>query len=105
MNPRAPTQPIPNWTEPNRAEPNRANSVRSFGIHGFTILEMLLGMAVLGIILSIAANLLQSNQRLTDAQQARTVSLEDARMAASRMAETASSGRQELKSAGVTPGL
>ena len=49
---------------------------------------MLLGMAVLGIILTIAANLLQSNQRVTDSQQARTASLEDARMAASRIAET-----------------
>jgi prepilin-type N-terminal cleavage/methylation domain-containing protein len=55
---------------------------------GFTTLEMLLAMAVLGIILTVAAALLQSNQRATDAQQARTGSLEDARMAASRMAET-----------------
>jgi prepilin-type N-terminal cleavage/methylation domain-containing protein len=55
---------------------------------GFTTLEMLLAMAVLGIILAIAAALLQTNQRASDAQQARTNSLEDARMAASRMAET-----------------
>ncbi len=55
---------------------------------GFTTLEMLLAMAVLGIILTIAAALLQTNQRVSDAQQARTGSLEDARMAASRMAET-----------------
>jgi prepilin-type N-terminal cleavage/methylation domain-containing protein len=55
---------------------------------GFTTLEMLLAMAVLGLILAIAAALLQSNQRVSDAQQARTGSLEDARMAASRMAET-----------------
>jgi prepilin-type N-terminal cleavage/methylation domain-containing protein len=54
---------------------------------GFTTLEMLLAMAVLGIILAIAAGLLQSNQRATDAQQARTNTLEDARMAASRIAE------------------
>jgi prepilin-type N-terminal cleavage/methylation domain-containing protein len=56
--------------------------------HGFTTLEMLLAMAVLGIILAIAAALLQTNQRASDAQQARSNSLEDARMAASRMAET-----------------
>ena len=55
---------------------------------GFTTLEMLLAMAVLGIILTIAANLLQTSQKVTDAQQARTSSLEDARSAASRMAET-----------------
>jgi type II secretory pathway pseudopilin PulG len=55
---------------------------------GFTTLEMLLAMAVLGIILAIAAALLQTNQSATDAQQARTTTLEDARMAASRMAET-----------------
>lgn len=55
---------------------------------GFTTLEMLLTMAVLGLILAIAAALLQTNQRLSDAQQARTNSLEDARMAASRLAET-----------------
>jgi prepilin-type N-terminal cleavage/methylation domain-containing protein len=55
---------------------------------GFTTLEMLLAMAVLGLILAIAAALLQTNQRISDAQQARTNSLEDARMAASRMAET-----------------
>jgi prepilin-type N-terminal cleavage/methylation domain-containing protein len=55
---------------------------------GFTTLEMLLAMAVLGVILTIAAALLQTNQRVSDAQQARTNSLEDARMAASRMAET-----------------
>jgi prepilin-type N-terminal cleavage/methylation domain-containing protein len=55
---------------------------------GFTTLEMLLAMAVLGLILAIAAALLQTNQRVSDAQQARTNSLEDARMAASRMAET-----------------
>jgi prepilin-type N-terminal cleavage/methylation domain-containing protein len=55
---------------------------------GFTTLEMLLAMAVLGIILTIAANLLQTNQKVTDAQQARTTSLEDARLAASRIAET-----------------
>jgi prepilin-type N-terminal cleavage/methylation domain-containing protein len=54
---------------------------------GFTTLEMLLAMAVLGIILTIAAAFLQSNQRATDAQQARTTTLEDARMAASRIAE------------------
>ena len=56
--------------------------------NGFTTLEMLLAMAVLGLILAIAAALLQTNQRVSDAQQARTNSLEDARMAASRMAET-----------------
>jgi prepilin-type N-terminal cleavage/methylation domain-containing protein len=55
---------------------------------GFTTLEMLLAMAVLGLILAIAAALLQTNQRVSDAQQARTNSLEDARLAASRMAET-----------------
>jgi prepilin-type N-terminal cleavage/methylation domain-containing protein len=55
---------------------------------GFTILEMLLAMMVIGIILTITAALLQTNQRVSDAQQARTNSLEDARMAASRMAET-----------------
>ena len=55
---------------------------------GFTTLEMLLAMAVLGLILTIAAALLQTNQRVSDAQQARTNSLEDARMAASRIAET-----------------
>lgn len=55
---------------------------------GFTTLEMLIAMGVLGVILTVAAALLQSNQRLSDAQQARTNSLEDARQAASRMAET-----------------
>jgi prepilin-type N-terminal cleavage/methylation domain-containing protein len=55
---------------------------------GFTTLEMLLAMAVLGIILTIAAAFLQTNQRATDAQQARTTTLEDARLAASRIAET-----------------
>jgi prepilin-type N-terminal cleavage/methylation domain-containing protein len=69
MNPRA------------RQKPNGKKS-------GFTTLEMLLAMAVLGIILTIAANLLQTNQKVTDAQQARTTSLEDARLAASRIAET-----------------
>ena len=56
--------------------------------HGFTTLEMLIAMGVLGIILTVAAALLQTNQRVSDAQQARTNSLEDARQAASRMAET-----------------
>jgi prepilin-type N-terminal cleavage/methylation domain-containing protein len=55
---------------------------------GFTTLEMLIAMGVLGVILTVAAALLQSNQRVSDAQQARTNSLEDARQAASRMAET-----------------
>ena len=56
--------------------------------HGFTTLEMLIAMGVLGVILTVAAALLQTNQRLSDVQQARTNSLEDARQAASRMAET-----------------
>jgi type II secretory pathway pseudopilin PulG len=55
---------------------------------GFTTLEMLLAMVVLGVILMIAALLLQSNQQVSNAQQARTNSLDDARMAASRLAET-----------------
>jgi prepilin-type N-terminal cleavage/methylation domain-containing protein len=55
---------------------------------GFTTLEMLIAMGVLGVILTVAAALLQTNQRVSDAQQARTNSLEDARQAASRMAET-----------------
>jgi prepilin-type N-terminal cleavage/methylation domain-containing protein len=55
---------------------------------GFTTLEMLIAMGVLGVILTVAAALLQSNQRATDVQQARTNSLEDARLAASRLIET-----------------
>ena len=75
----------PNASLPKQNLPNQdLNRQRS----GFTTLEMLLAMAVLGIILTIAANFLQVNQRVSDAQQARTTSLEDARLAASRLAET-----------------
>jgi hypothetical protein len=49
---------------------------------------MLIAMGVLGVILAIAAALLQSNQRATDAQQTRSNSLEDARQAATRITET-----------------
>jgi prepilin-type N-terminal cleavage/methylation domain-containing protein len=57
---------------------------------GFTILEMLLGMAILGIVLLVASALLQSNQAAASSQQARTTSLEDGRAAMSRIAETLS---------------
>jgi prepilin-type N-terminal cleavage/methylation domain-containing protein len=57
---------------------------------GFTVLEMLLAMAILGIVLLVASALLQSNQAAASTQQARTTSLEDGRAAMSRIAETLS---------------
>jgi prepilin-type N-terminal cleavage/methylation domain-containing protein len=54
---------------------------------GFTIVEMLLGAALLGVVLVIATEFLNSNQRVTSEQQARNNSLEDGRAAMSRIGE------------------
>jgi prepilin-type N-terminal cleavage/methylation domain-containing protein len=63
---------------------------RSMLQRGFTVLEMLLCMGILGIVLLVASALLQSNQAAASTQQARTTSLEDGRAAMSRIAETLS---------------
>jgi prepilin-type N-terminal cleavage/methylation domain-containing protein len=63
---------------------------RSVLQRGFTVLEMLLAMAILGIVLVVASALLQSNQAAASTQQSRTTSLEDGRAAMSRIAETLS---------------
>ena len=57
---------------------------------GFTVLEMLITMALLGVVLTAASALLQSNQAAASTQQARTLSLEDARASMSRISETLS---------------
>jgi prepilin-type N-terminal cleavage/methylation domain-containing protein len=54
---------------------------------GFTIVEMLLGAALLGVVLVVATEFLNSNQRVTSAQQATNDSLEDGRAAMSRIGE------------------
>ena len=57
---------------------------------GFTLVELLIGMSILGVILLAAAGLLQGNQKLTGETQTRSNALGDARGAISRMTETIS---------------
>jgi prepilin-type N-terminal cleavage/methylation domain-containing protein len=57
---------------------------------GFTLVELLIGMGILGVILVAAAGLLQSNQRVTSDAQTRSNAIGDARGAISRMTETLS---------------
>jgi prepilin-type N-terminal cleavage/methylation domain-containing protein len=80
------TQSLQTQSLQTRAVQTRAHRSRSQ--HGFTLLEMLLGMGILGIVLMVSSALLQSNQAAAATQQARTTSLEDARASMSRIAET-----------------
>ena len=57
---------------------------------GFTLVELLIGMGILGVILVAAASLLQSNQRVTNDAQTRSNAIGDARVAMSRMTESLS---------------
>jgi prepilin-type N-terminal cleavage/methylation domain-containing protein len=57
---------------------------------GFTLVELLIGMVILGVILLAAASLLQGNQKLTGETQTRSNALGDARGAISRITETIS---------------
>jgi prepilin-type N-terminal cleavage/methylation domain-containing protein len=57
---------------------------------GFTLVELLIGMTILGVILVAAAGLLQSNQKVTSDAQTRSNASSDARGAMSRMTETLS---------------
>jgi prepilin-type N-terminal cleavage/methylation domain-containing protein len=54
---------------------------------GFTILEMIIGTALLGVVLVVATQFLNSNQQVTSGQQARNNSLEDGRTAMSRIGD------------------
>jgi prepilin-type N-terminal cleavage/methylation domain-containing protein len=54
---------------------------------GFTLVELLVGAGLLGIILTVATGFLQNNQQAMFGQQARNDSLEDGRAAMSRMGE------------------
>jgi hypothetical protein len=54
---------------------------------GFTVLEMLLGAAMLGLVLTVATQFLNANQQVTSGQQARNNSLEDGRAAMSRIGD------------------
>jgi hypothetical protein len=58
---------------------------------GFTVLEMLMGAALLGVVLTVATQFLNSNQQVTSGQQARNNSLEDGRAAMSRIGEVVNS--------------
>jgi prepilin-type N-terminal cleavage/methylation domain-containing protein len=58
--------------------------------NGFTLVELLIGMTILGVILIAAAGLLQGNQRVTNDAQIRSNAIGDARGAMSRMTETLS---------------
>jgi prepilin-type N-terminal cleavage/methylation domain-containing protein len=55
---------------------------------GFTLVELLIGMAILGVILVAAGSLLQGNQKVTADTQTRSNALGDARGALSRMTES-----------------
>ena len=57
---------------------------------GFTLVELLIGMGILGVILVAAAGLLQSNQRVTSDAQTRSNAIGDARGALSRITESLS---------------
>jgi prepilin-type N-terminal cleavage/methylation domain-containing protein len=57
---------------------------------GFTMIELLIGMSILGVILLAASGLLQGNQKLTNDAQTRSNALGDARGAISRMTDTIS---------------
>ena len=57
---------------------------------GITLVELVVGMAILGVILLAANSLLQVNQRATLEQQTRTNALSDARAAITRMTENIS---------------
>ena len=57
---------------------------------GFTLVELLIGMGILGVILLAASGLLQGNQKLTNDAQTRSNALGDARGAISRMTDTIS---------------
>jgi prepilin-type N-terminal cleavage/methylation domain-containing protein len=60
------------------------------GNQGFTLVELLIGMAILGVILVAAAGLLQSNQQVTNTAQTRSNALGDTRGAMARMTEAIS---------------
>lgn len=62
----------------------RSGSYRS---QGFTIVEMMIGAALLGIVLVVATEFLNANQRVMSAQQSQNNSLEDGRAAMSRIGE------------------
>jgi prepilin-type N-terminal cleavage/methylation domain-containing protein len=57
---------------------------------GVTLIELLIGMAILGVILLAASGVLQVNQRATNDTQIRSNALGDARGAISRITETLS---------------
>jgi prepilin-type N-terminal cleavage/methylation domain-containing protein len=57
---------------------------------GFTLVELLIGMSILGVILLAASGLLQGNQKVTNDAQTRSNALGDARGAISRMTDTIS---------------
>lgn len=58
---------------------------------GITLIELVIGMGILGVILFAASSLLVGNQRVTLEQQTRTNALSDARAAISRITEAVSS--------------
>ena len=66
------------------ARPKRRN------LAGLTLIELLIGMSILGVILLAASGLLQGNQKLTNDAQTRSNALGDARGAISRMTDTIS---------------
>ena len=54
---------------------------------GFTLVELLISMAILGVILTVTSSILQVNQKGVNAQQSRTASTGDARAALTRISE------------------
>jgi prepilin-type N-terminal cleavage/methylation domain-containing protein len=90
-----------NWQTLDRLEPepfgaadmtehNNPSRHKQRATNGFTLIEVLIGMAILGVILVAASGLLQGNQRVTSDTQTRSNALGDARGAISRMTETLS---------------
>ncbi|WP_045234152.1 PilW family protein, partial [Deinococcus pimensis] len=57
---------------------------------GMTVVELLVGLAILGVVLFAALSLLTAGQDVTSFQQRRTLTLDDARAAMSRVVEVGS---------------
>jgi prepilin-type N-terminal cleavage/methylation domain-containing protein len=74
-------------TQPNGTYSTARQFRRKLGV---TLVELLVGMTILGVILLAASGLLQGNQRLASDTQTRSNALGDARGAISRMTETLS---------------
>ncbi len=67
--------------------PANAKGSRNTSQSGFTLVELLISMAILGVILTVTSSILQVNQKGVNAQQSRTASTGDARAAMTRISE------------------